>query len=89
MKNIEVLKLVKELQKESIEFKDIFGIHKGVIHELKVKDNDIDRYLFLFKKVIPVLDREELSEKTYNYVISRFDVSVMQRSYENFYRDNL
>ena len=57
--------------------------------ELKVKDNDIDRYLFLFKKVIPVLDREELSEKTYNYVISRFDVSVMQRSYENFYRDNL
>ena len=50
MKNIEALKLVKELQKESIEFKDIFGIHKGVIHELKVKDNGIFAYGIFFGK---------------------------------------
>ena len=54
--------------------------------DLKVKNNDVEGYLHIFKNVIPTLSREELSEKAYNYAITRFDVSYMQRSYENVYK---
>lgn len=56
---------------------------------LKVTNNDIGKYLSIFKEVIPTFDRNDLSEQTKQYAKNRFDISIMQRNYESFYRDSL
>ena len=46
--NLKDIYVLKELQRESIEFEHRLGRHKGVIHELKVKDNGIFAYGIFF-----------------------------------------
>lgn len=44
----EDIKILKEIQRGSVEFTDILGTHKGVINTLKVRDNGIYAYCLFF-----------------------------------------
>lgn len=46
--NEETISILKQIQKQSIEFKDILGTHKGIIHTLQIKDNGIFAYGIFF-----------------------------------------
>lgn len=46
--NLNDIKVLKKVQKESIEFNDFLGNHKGTIYELKIKDDGIFAYGIFF-----------------------------------------
>lgn len=52
---------------------------------LVVDDNNIDQWMNLFIRVIPILDRELMIKKSYDYVIQHFSMQEMQKEYEAFY----
>ena len=53
---------------------------------LLVQNNNLDQYLYLFKDLIPTLDKIDLGEKTYQFVKQLFSLENMRKEYESFYK---
>jgi glycosyltransferase involved in cell wall biosynthesis len=54
---------------------------------LKVSDNNIDEYMNIFRCVLPDADRDDLSQKAYNYAQKNFGIDIMQHKYEAIYEE--
>lgn len=52
---------------------------------LRVKDNDVNAFLRIFREVLPGVDYAELAGKSREYVAQRFSIQQMQREYEKIY----
>ncbi len=52
---------------------------------LKVKDNDVDAFLRLFREELPTVDYEALQAKAREYARRHFSIERMQREYERIY----
>lgn len=52
---------------------------------LFVDGNNVDDYLYIFRRVLPSADRSTLAAKAHAFVAERFSVRTMQIAYENFY----
>lgn len=53
--------------------------------QLLVHNNDMHQWLSLFRDVLPQVDREQLSQKSKQYVGTHFSIAKMQREYEEVY----
>lgn len=52
---------------------------------LKVSNNNIDKYLYLFKSVLPVVQRYKLGNEAYEFVKENFSLKTMRNKYESLY----
>ena len=56
---------------------------------LAVHGNDINEWMHLFKEVIPNVDRQNLVNKSREYVMSYYSMEKMQKEYESFYESKM
>lgn len=54
---------------------------------LKVKDNDVEAYIRLFKEVLPHADRQQLGSEAHEYARRNFSLTTMRQRYERFYKE--
>lgn len=52
---------------------------------LRVKDNDVEAFLRLFREVLPKADYESLQKKARQFALQHFSIKEMQRAYEELY----
>jgi len=63
------------------------GLEETLPHDwpLKVNGNNIDDYVYLFDKVLPVIDRNGLRSDANAFVINHFSLETMRAEYESLY----
>ncbi len=52
---------------------------------LRVRDNDVEAFLRLFREVLPRVDYESLQKKARQFALRHFSIKEMQRAYERLY----
>lgn len=55
---------------------------------LKVKGNDLDAYVRIFRETIPHADRQALADEAHAFAMEHFSVEAMRRGYEGLYLTN-
>lgn len=52
---------------------------------LRVEDNDVESFLYIFRHTLPTSSRHDLATKAQTYTVSHFSVGRMQQAYEKIY----
>ena len=54
---------------------------------LKVKDNSVDDFVYIYINKLPYLDKNMIGERGYQYALAHFSIEQMQHKYELLYHE--